>query len=80
MKARRQAEILAIIQEHDIETQDQLLENEVELIAGGRARKRRLAEIAEHDIVHEIDAENDHVVEYQNKRERKKAFVKILVL
>ena len=26
MKARRQAEILAIIQEHDIETQDQLLE------------------------------------------------------
>lgn len=27
MKARRQAEILAIIQEYDIETQDQLLEN-----------------------------------------------------
>lgn len=26
MKARRQAEILAIIQEYDIETQDQLLE------------------------------------------------------
>ena len=27
MKARRQAEILAIIQEYDIETQDQLLES-----------------------------------------------------
>lgn len=26
MKARRQAEILSIIQEYDIETQDQLLE------------------------------------------------------
>ena len=44
MKARRQAEILSIIQEYDIETQDQLLEKlrEVDSLRAERARLEHL--------------------------------------
>jgi hypothetical protein len=52
----------------------------LELIAGGCSRKSRLAEIAEHNIVREIDSEKYDIIQHQNSTQRKEFFIKAFFL
>ena len=45
-----------------------LLEQEVHLVDRGDARKRGLAVRADHDVVRQIDAERDHLLQDQHER------------
>ena len=59
--------------EHD------LLKNELYLICGGNAGERGLAVRAYHDVVGEVDRENDHILQDQRPHKTYKAAIKATV-
>ena len=59
--------------EHD------LLKDELYLICGGNAGERGLAVRAYHDVVGEVDRENDHILQDQRPHKAYKAAIKATV-
>jgi len=51
----------------------------MQLVAGGGAGERRLAEVAQHNVVGKVDTQNDDVVEHQDAAQREEVFIKAFV-
>ena len=58
---------------------DHHLKQKLHLIGQCHAGERAFAEIAQHDVIGEIDAEHDQILTGDEKEHRKELFVEILV-
>jgi len=55
--------------------QYQLGKDELQLVDGSHAGKRRFAVAADHDIVGQVDRQHDDVLQHQRAHQREKTFI-----